>query len=102
MAVQRTKSRRDIINQMIRLTSSPDISPARRERIYRISDRYRLNIEKTKSYSNFLKQWNAVNARTYSSDVEANGRNMELARKMLDKASTRQYSRSTYMGTNNG
>ena len=104
MAKQRTKSAEQIYNQYQRayntataLRDSGKISEetfrTRTERIARTGDRYLRNIESTPSYQKtknaFFNRNNASG--DYSERLRAMARDIQ-------KASTRQYSRSTYMG----
>lgn len=90
MVRNRTKSRRDIIQQLIRIENNAD--DARADKAAAIAKRYINNIRNTRSYQRTL-------AKGEKALIEkGNEAGMDIMRSARDV----QYSRNTYMGLNGG
>ncbi|MCC8037284.1 MAG: hypothetical protein LIP02_03990 [Bacteroidales bacterium] len=86
----RTKSYEDIERQRLRLWSRVQRGSARESRINEIAERYKRNIDNTKSMKDSIARADKANAEGKDPyDV-------------LLKAEKRQYSQNTYMGINAG
>lgn len=94
MARRRTKSVRDLQDQLNRIVSNPRFSFSRSMRIAGIYNRYRDNIQRALGYSNSGKGIDALNA--------ANTRFSNPKYQSLEAINKAQVSRRVYMGLSNG